>query len=362
MSDYSSPPRISKGRGAISNQNSRFDDFSREHADDGWVSSGTDESQSVVKTEIYDDTSRTIITRNQSPDVPFDRSVNPYKGCEHGCVYCFARPTHAYLGLSPGLDFETKLFVKKEAPTLLKKELSKSGYQPATMALGANTDPYQPVERKLQITRQLLEVLRDFHHPVAIVTKSALIERDIDILAYMAKQGLVQVAVSVTTLSPELSRHLEPRAPTPSRRIEAIQALHKAGIPVGVLFAPVIPSLNDGEMESVLQTCTDAGSQFAGYVMLRLPHEVKSIFKEWLEHYASLKAKRVMNILREIRGGKEYQSQFGVRMKGCGNYADLIAKRFQLACRRLGLNKARLALDSSQFRVPAAKGKQLNLF
>lgn len=350
-----------RGRGISSNKTSRFLENTLEAVDDGW-SSHIDDEDRFPRTEIHEDSARTVISWNDSPDIPFDRSINPYRGCEHGCPYCYARPSHAYLGLSPGSDFETKIFVKSEAPKLLAGELRKAGYRPAPIALGANTDPYQPVERKLKLTRGILEVLRDFSHPATIVTKSGLIERDIDILQPMAKAGLVHVMFSVTTLDGELARRLEPRAATPERRLKAMGALHAAGISVGVLFAPVIPALNDPEMEAVLERCKAEGAETAGYVMLRLPHEVKELFQEWLGENVPLKAKHVMSLVREVRGGKENSPEFGERMRGTGVYADVIALRFRLACERLGINKRRVALDCSKFAVPAQSGDQMSLW
>ena len=347
-----------RGRGAGSNETSRYVRNAREAVDDGWFSDGDVSPQ----TRIYVDASRTIITRNQSPDVPFEYSVNPYKGCEHGCIYCFARPTHAWLDLSPGLDFETRIFTKPDAPELLERELSGKHYRPAVIALGANTDAYQPIERKLGITRRILEILKSFRNPAAIVTKSALIERDIDLLAAMARDNLVQVMVSVTSLDAELARCMEPRAVAPQGRLQVIRKLAAAGIPVGVLFAPVIPALNDHEMETVLAECAAAGATSAGYVVLRLPHEVKDLFKDWLTEYYPLKAGHVMSRIRDLRNGHEYESRFGQRMSGSGHYATLIARRFTLACRKSGLDRPRSSLDCSGFAVPSASGDQLGLF
>ncbi len=308
------------------------------------------------------DKSRTILTRNNSPDIPFNVSINPYKGCEHGCAYCYARPTHAYLDLSPGLDFETRIYTKPDAAVLLRKAFDAPGYRPEVIALGANTDPYQPVERKLRITRQILEVLHQYRHPVTIVTKSALIERDIDILGDMAQRGLVQVAVSVTSLDRELSRRMEPRATAPYRRLQAIRRLSGNRIPVTVLFAPVVPMLNDNEAESVLTACRDAGAGSAGYVMLRLPREVKQLFQEWLQAHYPLKSQRIMNIVRDMHGGREYDASFGARQTGRGAYAALFAQRFRLACSRLGIDLSTAALDSTQFRRGNGLGPQLDMF
>ena len=357
--DTKTPHPTVKGRGACDNPDPRFAEFAREAFDDGWTEA---EQETSVKTQVFTDTSRSIITYNQSPDVPFDRSINPYKGCEHGCAYCFARPTHAYLDLSPGLDFETKIFAKPDAAELLADELAKPNYQVAPIALGVNTDAYQPIERKMGITREVLEVLKAHRHPVSLITKSALIERDIDLLAPMAEKHLVQVAISITTLDKRLSRNLEPRAAAPARRLQTIRTLSEAGIPVGVLFAPVIPALNDSEMEAVLSAAAEAGAGSAGYVVVRLPHEVKDLFDAWLQQHAPLKSTFVMNLIRDMRGGKVYSARFGERMTGTGTHADMIAQRFRLACKKAGLNSVSMALDSSQFRLPAQVGEQLSLF
>ncbi len=355
------PARPRKGRGTISNQQGRFEPHIRHAIDDGWGSA--DEPAPPLRTTLTPDASRTVIARNKSPDVPFDRSVNPYRGCEHGCVYCFARPTHAYLGLSPGLDFESRLFYKPDAAKLLAAELGKRSYKCDVLAMGTNTDPYQPVERDRRITRSILKVLAAFNHPVGIVTKSALVLRDIDILAPMAEKGLVQVCVSVTTLDRTLARRMEPRAATPARRLDAIRGLSAAGIPTAVLTAPVIPSLNDHEIENILAASADAGAEFAGYILLRLPLEIADLFQEWLAEHAPHKADRVMNLLASMRGGKLYDSAFGQRMKGSGPYAEQIATRFRLACERLGLDDGeRFRLDISQFRPPPRAGDQLSLF
>lgn len=337
---------------------SRFSELQRETVDDGWTS----DERVPRRTEILTDYSRSIISYNDSPDVPFRQSINPYKGCEHGCCYCFARPTHAYLDLSPGLDFESKIFSKPGAASLLEKALRKKGYQPDVIALGANTDAYQPVERELGITRQILQVLHDYQHPLAIITKSSLVERDIDLLAPMAAAGLVKVYISVTTLDRELSRRLEPRAAAPHRRLQTIRRLSENGIPVGVLMAPIIPVLNDSEIESLLAECAQAGASEASYVILRLPLEIKELFQQWLQEHYPLKAEHVMNRVRDLRGGREYRAEFGERMRGSGQYAELVAQRFALACRQAGLNRRRLELDCSRFRVPAKSGDQLGLF
>jgi DNA repair photolyase len=349
-----------KGRGATINPDGRFESQTREVFDDGWGS--RDDEVAPLKTTLSRDQAKTVINYNNSPDVPFDRSINPYRGCEHGCVYCFARPSHSYLGLSAGLDFETKLFYKNDAASKLTRELAKSRYACQPITLGINTDAYQPVERKLKHTRSILEVLAGHKHPVTIVTKSALIERDIDILSAMAQQNLASVAISITTLDRSLARSMEPRAAAPQRRLQTIEALAKAGIPVGVLVAPVIPVLSDPEMESIIEQASRAGAQFAGYVLLRLPHEVKDLFKDWLNIHFPQKAAHVMNRVRDTRGGKEYDSTFGVRMRGAGWYAELIQKRFRLACKKFELNKRNIELDCAQFSVPAKSGDQLALF
>jgi DNA repair photolyase len=330
------PYRPKKGRGAISNDSSRYTAHACVAVDDGWVSERDGELEAPIRTRIFVDSSRSIINRNESPDVPFELSINPYRGCEHGCAYCFARPTHAYLGLSPGLDFETQIYCKPDAPMLLRKELSRPGHRCSPIAVGINTDAYQPAERKLEITRGILEVLQEYRHPFSIVTKSALIERDMDILAPMAAQQLVQVAVSITTLKADVARALEPRAAAPRRRVESVRRLADAGIPVSVMIAPVIPVLTDSELEAILACACEAGASGAGYVLIRLPHEVKDLFSEWLEAHEPLKAAHVMKRIFDTRGGKAYEAGFGTRMRGTGPYAELIAQRFHAAARRLG--------------------------
>jgi DNA repair photolyase len=353
-------PRLLKGRGARSNDSSRYDSERRVGFDDGWDQD--DEAPPPIRTEVMRDATRTIITRNTSPDISFNQSINPYRGCEHGCIYCFARPTHAYLGLSPGLDFESKILVKPDAAKLLEAELRKPSYKPQIIAMGTNTDPYQPLERERRVTRSILEVLAEFKNPIGIVTKSALITRDIDILAPMAAEGLAKVALSVTTLDRKLARIMEPRAATPERRLETLRALSKAGIPTTVMTAPIIPALNDDEMESILAAAADAGVLQAGYTLLRLPLEIKDLFREWLEAQVPNRAKHVMSLIRSMRGGKDYDSNWGTRMSGTGPYASLIAQRFAIATRRLGLNRTRVPLDTSKFRRPAQTGDQLALF
>jgi DNA repair photolyase len=355
------PDLPKKGRGAVSNRPGRFEPGDRPREDDGWSESASEEELPPLATTVTIDASRSAIAWNESPDVGFDRSVNPYRGCEHGCVYCFARPTHAYLGLSPGLDFETKLFAKPEAPRLLAEELSKPSYKPAVLGLGTNTDPYQPIERKMCITRGLLEVLSAFGHPVTIVTKSALVLRDLDILASMARRELANVTLSVTTLDRDLARVMEPRAATPGRRLETIRKLAEAGVPVGVLAAPMIPALNDTELEAILEAAVEAGATAAGYVLLRLPLEIKDLFTEWLDAHAPGKSSHVLNLLRQTRRGGLYVDKFGERMRGAGPYAELLSRRFQLAIRRLGIERRRTRLRTDLFRVPPKKGDQLAL-
>lgn len=353
------PPRH-KGRAALSNRDGRYEHLHHEAVDDGWGSG--DAALPPLRTTVTEDRTRTVIARNQSPDVPFEQSINPYRGCEHGCVYCYARPTHAYLGLSPGLDFETRLFAKPDAAELLRRELRHSGYRCKVIALGTNTDPYQPIERKRKITRQVLTVLADLCHPVTIVTKSALVERDIDILADMARQQLTQVTLSITTFNRELARYMEPRATAPERRLEAMRRLAEAGIPTAVLVAPVIPGLNDDEIESILEACAHAGAQSAGYVFLRLPLEIKGLFQEWLTEHYPLKKQRVMSLIRQSREGRENDPRFGTRITGVGIYADLIARRFAVVCRRLGLERNGVALDTTSFKGYENSSVQLDLF
>jgi DNA repair photolyase len=349
-----------KGRGACSNQKLRFEQWQREAVTDDWF---TEVELRPVKTTIVLRQAKSIVSRNRSPDVPFDASINPIQGCEHGCVYCFARPTHEYLGLSAGLDFETKLFAKQNAVELLRKEFLRRNYVPEVITLGANTDPYQPAEKKLELTRGLLSVFEEFQHPVSIITKSALVVRDLDILSRLAEKGLVKVHISVTSLDNEISRTLEPRASAPSRRIIAIERLTAASVPVGVLVAPVIPAITDHQLESIVKTVAEAGALSAGYVLLRLPREVEGLFKEWLEVHHPLKAKHVQTLLAEMRGGALYDSTFGKRMSGTGPYAELLRDRFRLACRKYGLNKNRMALSTQLFAVPSADGNpQLSLF
>src|SRR2546421_4786276 len=348
-----------RGRGALSNASGRYEPTARVDFDDGWQSL---EELPPFATSVTVDATRKIITRNDSPDIGFDRSINPYRGCEHGCVYCFARPTHAYLGLSPGLDFESKLFVKPEAPELLERELSAPGYQPRTIAIGTNTDPYQPVDRRYEIMRRILAVLERAGHPVGIVTKSALVLRDIDILSRMAARNLAKVALSVTTLDPKLARTMEPRAATPSRRLEALRQLSAAGIPTSVLVAPIIPAINDPEIERILDAAAAAGVKGAGYVILRLPLEVRDLFREWLMANFPDRHRHVFKLIREMRGGKDYDSTWGLRQTGSGPYAWMIGRRFEVACEKLGLNARETHLTTEHFRPPRQGAVQLDLF
>ena len=347
-----------RGRGAGVNPSGRFEPISRSVFDDGWT---TFEELPPFKTEVQVEKPRTIITRNESPDISFDRSINPYRGCEHGCVYCFARPTHAYMGLSAGLDFESKLFAKPDAARLLDKELSKQDYQARTIAIGTNTDPYQPVEKQWRIMREILEVLEARNHPVGIVTKSALVTRDIDILSRMAEKGLAKVALSITTLDRKLARTMEPRAATPPKRLEALKQLSDAGIPVSVMVAPVIPGLNDAEIERILDSAYAAGAREAGYVLLRLPLEVSPIFKDWLLRHYPDRFRHVMSLVRSMRDGKDYDSEWGKRMKGSGPYAWQIGRRFELAAKRLGLNLEKRTLRTDLFEPRKKASEQLML-
>ncbi|RUU55518.1 PA0069 family radical SAM protein [Mesorhizobium sp. M2C.T.Ca.TU.002.02.1.1] len=351
-------PDRNRGRSAGINPSGRFEPVSRHVFDDGWNSL---EELPPFKTEVQVEKPRTIITRNESPDISFDRSINPYRGCEHGCVYCFARPTHAFMGLSPGLDFESKLFAKPDAARMLDRELSKPGYQPRTIAIGTNTDPYQPIEKQYRIMREILEVLEARGHPVGIVTKSALVTRDIDILSRMAERGLAKVALSVTTMDRMLARTMEPRASTPTKRLEAIRQLSDAGIPASVMVAPIIPGLNDPEMERILDSARAAGSREAGYVILRLPLEVAPIFKDWLLRHYPDRYRHVMSLIRSMRDGKDYDSEWGKRMKGAGPYAWQIGRRFEIAAKRLGLNIERRQLRTDQFVAGSGAGEQLML-
>jgi DNA repair photolyase len=348
-----------RGRGTLSNATGRYEPLARVVFDDGWQNL---DDLPPFKTSVTVDATRKIITRNDSPDISFDRSINPYRGCEHGCVYCFARPTHAYLGLSPGLDFESKLFMKPNAPELLERELSAPGYVPKIIAIGTNTDPYQPIERQHQIMRRILEVLERAGHPVGIVTKSALVLRDLDILARMAKRDLVKVAISVTTLDAKLARTMEPRASTPRRRLDALRQLVKAGVPASTLVAPVIPAINDAEIERILDAVAATGVRHAGYVLLRLPLEVRDLFREWLMANFPDRHRHVFKLIRDMRGGKDYDSTFGTRMTGKGPIAWMIGRRFEVACERLGLNATSVKTTNEHFRAPLPASEQLSLF
>ncbi|WEX78187.1 PA0069 family radical SAM protein [Sinorhizobium numidicum] len=347
-----------RGRGAGLNMSGRFEPTTREVFDDGWQSI---EELPPFKTEVQVEKPKAIITRNESPDISFDRSINPYRGCEHGCIYCFARPTHAYMGLSAGLDFESKLFAKPDAPRLLERELARPDYKVRPIAIGTNTDPYQPIEKEWRIMRQILEILKAANHPVMIVTKSALVTRDIDLLAPMAEKGLARVGISVTTLDRKLARTMEPRASTPAKRLEAIRAISEAGIPAGVLVAPIIPALNDHEIERVLDSAKTAGASEASYVLLRLPFEVSPLFRDWLLRNYPDRYRHVMSLIRSMRGGKDYDAEFGKRMKGAGPYAWQIGRRFELAAKRLGLNLTRRQLRNDIFVPPLGMGVQLSL-
>jgi DNA repair photolyase len=346
------------GRGAQTNRTGRFEPIAYEPVDDGWESLAEFEA---LTTEVQEVPARRIITRNESPDIGFDRSINPYRGCEHGCIYCFARPTHAFLGLSPGLDFETKLFAKTNAGPALERELADPAYRVETIAIGTNTDPYQPIERRYRIVRRILEVLSAANHPVGIVTKSALVLRDLDILKSMASRGLVKVALSVTTLDRKLARAMEPRASTPDKRLETLQRLVDAGIPAAVMVAPVIPGLNDMEMERILERASSIGVKNAGYVLLRLPLEIGDLFTEWLKANCPDRASRVLSLMRSTRGGKLYDAKWGERMRGDGPYAWMIGRRFELAAKRLGLNESSVELRTDLFTPPSIPGQQLTL-
>ncbi len=349
---------LTRGRGALSNESGRYERYQRLAFDDGW----NQDDAPRVHTEIFEEKARRIITTNQSPDIPFDQSINPYRGCEHGCVYCYARPTHTYMGLSAGLDFESRLFVKPDAAKLLRKELADPSYVPKAIALGTNTDPYQPIEKRFKITRAILEVLADHDHPCTIVTKSHLVTRDLDILAPMAGKRLAKVYLSITTLNRQLARAMEPRAATPGLRLDALKQLSDAGIPTGVMVAPLIPALNDTELETILEEAAKAGASQAGYTMLRLPLEIKVLFKEWLEKIAPYRADHVMRRVRDIRNGRNYDPSWGKRMRGTGPYAEMIAQRFRKATHRLKLNQGGFPLDTARFKRPARNGEQLALF
>ena len=357
------PPPV-KGRGATFNPGNRFRREGRQAFDDGWsaptpdatggIDGGDDDSPPPLATTVAIQASRTIITRNDSPDIPFTQSINPYQGCEHGCVYCYARPTHAYLDLSPGLDFETKLFAKPNAALLLKKELAKPGYVCDPIALGTNTDPYQPIEREWKVTRSILEVLCACEHPFSIVTKSALVERDLDLIAPMAAKNMARVYLSITSLDRELARTLEPRAAAPHRRLQTVKTLAAAGVPVGVMVAPLIPQLNDRDLEAILEAAAANGATAAGWILVRLPREVAPLFRAWLDAHRPLRAAHVMSVIRQLRGGRDYDANFATRMRGTGEFATLIERRFALAVKRLGLNRERAPMDRSRFKPPEA--------
>jgi DNA repair photolyase len=348
-----------RGRGASSNGSGRYEALARVAFDDGWQGL---EDLPPFKTTVTVDSTRKIIAHNDSPDLSFDRSINPYRGCEHGCVYCYARPTHAYLGLSPGLDFESKLFMKPNAPELLERELSSPDYSPKIIAIGSNTDPYQPIERRYQIVRRILEVLDRAGHPVGIVTKSALVLRDLDILTRMAQRDLVKVAISVTSLDPKLARVMEPRASTPPLRLDALRQLVKAGVPTSTLVAPVIPALNDSEIERILEAVAETGVRNAGYVLLRLPLELRDLFREWLIENFPDRYRHVISLIRQTRGGKDYDSAWGKRMTGSGPIAWMIGRRFEVACERLGFNLTSVKTTTAHFQKPRPASEQLDLF
>ncbi|MFM0287830.1 PA0069 family radical SAM protein [Paraburkholderia megapolitana] len=345
------PPAPRKGRGAVTNLQGRYEVDQRETVDDGWASNPDEDGEPrALRTQVFEEKAKSILTRNASPDIPFNVSLNPYRGCEHGCIYCFARPTHSYLGLSPGLDFESRIYAKINAPELLEREMSKKSYVPEPIALGVNTDAWQPVERDLRLTRRIIQVLHDRGQPFAAITKSSLIERDLDLLAPMAARGQVMAAITITTLDADIARTLEPRAATPARRLRTIRTLSEAGVPVGVSIAPVIPFVTEPDMERVLEACAEAGATNASYIVLRLPWEVAPLFKDWLTAHFPDRADRVMSRVRDMRGGKDYDSSFASRMKGEGLWADLLRQRFYNAARRLGLNRRdRGILDMSHF-------------
>lgn len=348
-----------RGRGATLNPSGRFENQSRHVFDDGWDSL---EAAPPLKTKVQVEKPKTIISKNDSPDIPFERSINPFRGCEHGCIYCFARPTHSYMGLSAGIDFETNLYAKPNAAKLLEKELAKKNYKPSTIALGTNTDPYQPIEKQWRITREILETLEATNHPVTIVTKSSLVLRDKKLLARMAEKGLAKVCLSVTTLDRKLARTMEPRASTPGLRLKALRELSQVGIPVGVMVAPIIPALNDHEIERILDNAAAAGVTQAGYVLLRLPHEVSPLFREWLLTHYPDRYRHVMNLMRSMRGGKDYDAKFGMRLRGDGPYAWQIKRRFEIACKKFGLNEKKQRLRKNLFEPPITIGTQLSLF
>lgn len=356
-------PRPFKGRGAASNPEGRFETIRHHAEDDGWQHAVLDEDQPRPRTEVTEEYARSVITHNDSPDIQFAQALNPYRGCEHGCIYCFARPSHSYLNLSPGLDFETKLRAKTNLADVLRADLAKPNYIVSPINIGSNTDPYQPIEKRWRITRAALEVLAQCHHPCTIVTKNALVERDLDILVPMARERLVQVFVSVNSLDNHLAAKLEPRASAPHRRLKAVRTLAQAGVPVGVLVAPIIPALNDRDMEVVLEQAADAGASCAGYTVLRLPYELKTLFREWLTLHAPQRAAHVMSLVQQMNGGRDYDSNFATRMRGQGVFAELLRRRFELACRRHGFGRARdLQLETSRFIPPRKPSPQGELF
>jgi DNA repair photolyase len=358
MGGYQVKHEITKGRGATLQIEGRFENVARERVDDGWGTA--DEELPPSRTTVTVEHAKSVLQHQKSPDIPFELSLNAYRGCEHGCIYCYARPSHAYMNLSPGLDFETKLFAKPDAAKLLRAELAKPSYRCSPIALGSNTDPYQPIEREWKITRQILEVLAEHRHPVTIVTKSALVERDLDVLTRLAKDSLVQVFISVTTLDAELARRMEPRAASPRRRLQAMQKLNDACVPCGVMAAPVIPFLTDSELEKILESAHRQGARSAGYTLLRLPYELKDLFRDWLAVHYPLKAEHVMNRMREMRGGRENDPEFGSRFRGSGQFADLLAQRFRTACARLGFNWEERSLDTGLFKPPS-RDRQMDL-
>lgn len=359
LEDGYTPQARRRGRGALTNRAGRFEAYLRAPVDDGWPQG---EAPPPLRTEVAEERPRSVITRNSSPDLSFDRSINPYRGCEHGCVYCFARPSHAWLGLSPGLDFETRLIARPDAPEVLARELAKARYRPAVIAIGTNTDPYQPIEREYGIMRRLLEVLRDHRHPVAVVTKGTLIERDADILGEMGRMGLARVGISVTTLDPKVARAMEPRVPHPERRLQTIRALTDAGCPVRVMASPVIPALTDHELERILEAGAEAGAVAASSILLRLPAEVSPLFREWVADAFPDRAARIMGRVRELHGGRDYDPAFGKRMRGEGPFAELFRHRFKIALKRLGLVEELTPLRTDLFAVPPRAGDQLELF
>ena len=361
MADH--PPHAFKGRGAASNPEGRFESIRYHAEDDGWQHAVLDEERPRPRTEVTEERARSVITRNDSPDLSFSLAMNPYRGCEHGCIYCYARPSHSYLNLSPGLDFETKLRAKRNLAEVLRWELAKPGYAPSPINIGSNTDPYQPIEKTWRITRAALEVLAECHHPCTIVTKNAMVERDLDILVPMARERLVQVFISVNSLDNHLAAKLEPRASAPHRRLKAVRALAEAGVPVGVLAAPIIPALNDRDLEAVLEQAAAAGASCAGYTVLRLPYELKTLFRQWLELHAPQRAQHVMSLVQQLNGGMDYDSNFATRMRGQGVFAGLLRRRFDVACKRHGFARAReLQLDTSRFVPPRKPSPQGELF